>query len=319
MALTNKQPMYATERDLRPKFHGSKQLRSKYIQLFPDSAERDMRRLSNSYMRMINKSMKEYLPSVMAAYSNEVRKDSRMDGLADLRKAITKMFGNVTSDVGKKAEDFELRKKIDRVATSIKNTALREWKKTVKKTLNIDVPDEHYKEEMYKNAILKWDDSVEDSFRNLPDEMMQRVSEIIEEGYRKGDSPTIVKVRIQNEYNAMKRRAASNAGANVSTLNYECTRKNQEDAGVTKYMWKSMRDAKVRPCHRALDGKPISWDDPPEMWYDTISRGRVYTGRRCHPGEDYNCRCCAVPIFDRTTLKIPVPDKKKEGVLIGNL
>ena len=51
-----------------------------------------------------------------------------------------------------------------------------------------------------------------------------------------------------------------------------------EDRPTTHYIWRTQGDNKVRPSHRANDGKIFSWDDPPP------------TG---HPGEDFGCRCFA--------------------------
>ena len=84
----------------------------------------------------------------------------------------------------------------------------------------------------------------------------------------------------------------------------------QEDAGCTKYRWSSSKDSRVRDCHRALDGKIFRWDDPPEMWYETKA-DRVYTGRHCHPGEDYCCRCVAIPVFDLDTVDVPMQKAKE--------
>ena len=54
-----------------------------------------------------------------------------------------------------------------------------------------------------------------------------------------------------------------------------------KQAGITdQYVWRTERDARVRRSHRMNDGRVFSWDDEPA------------TG---HPGEDYNCRCEAVP------------------------
>lgn len=47
-----------------------------------------------------------------------------------------------------------------------------------------------------------------------------------------------------------------------------------------QYIWRTRRDAKVRLSHRMNDGRLFSWDNAPESG---------------HPGEDYNCRCEAVP------------------------
>ena len=49
-----------------------------------------------------------------------------------------------------------------------------------------------------------------------------------------------------------------------------------------KYIWRTMRDAKVRKEHRALDGEIRDWSDDPD------------------PGEEDNCRCWAVPIPKKT-------------------
>ena len=54
----------------------------------------------------------------------------------------------------------------------------------------------------------------------------------------------------------------------------------QQAVGVSRYIWHSQDDARVRPEHAANDGKEFTWANKPK------------TG---HPGEDYNCRCWAEP------------------------
>jgi len=54
-----------------------------------------------------------------------------------------------------------------------------------------------------------------------------------------------------------------------------------KQAGITdQYVWRTRRDERVRPSRRMNDGRIFSWSDPPA------------TG---HPGDDYNCRCEALP------------------------
>lgn len=59
--------------------------------------------------------------------------------------------------------------------------------------------------------------------------------------------------------------------------------------GLEEYQWVTMHDSKVRHDHRLLDGRIFRFDDPPIV--DNA------TGRRGNPGDDYNCRCYARPIF----------------------
>lgn len=68
-----------------------------------------------------------------------------------------------------------------------------------------------------------------------------------------------------------------------------------KESGIEKYEWRTVAgspDHPVRDSHKALDGKFFSWDDPPI----TSEAGKPV--RRNHPGEDYNCRCIAVPVID---------------------
>lgn len=57
--------------------------------------------------------------------------------------------------------------------------------------------------------------------------------------------------------------------------------------GATEqYVWRTQHDERVRTSHRVNDGRIFSWSEPP------------LTG---HPGEDYNCRCEAIPYISGQT------------------
>lgn len=69
----------------------------------------------------------------------------------------------------------------------------------------------------------------------------------------------------------------------------------QESSGFDKYRWQATTGDwdNVRDSHkeahgeRGKPGKIYSWSDPP-----------LVGGRTLHPGEDYQCRCIAIPVFD---------------------
>lgn len=68
------------------------------------------------------------------------------------------------------------------------------------------------------------------------------------------------------------------------------------EAGITEYRWACVAGSKthpVRPAHKILDGKIFSWDHPPI----TTEPGEPV--RRNNPGQDFNCRCSAIPIIRR--------------------
>lgn len=60
-------------------------------------------------------------------------------------------------------------------------------------------------------------------------------------------------------------------------------------AGLKSYVWITKEDERVRESHAALNRRVFDWDNPPIT--------DLRTGRRCHPGQDANCRCVAIPTF----------------------
>lgn len=54
-------------------------------------------------------------------------------------------------------------------------------------------------------------------------------------------------------------------------------------AGVGSYTWSTSGDERVRDEHAALEGQTFTWEGPPDVG---------------HPGQDFQCRCVAVPNLD---------------------
>jgi SPP1 gp7 family putative phage head morphogenesis protein len=76
-----------------------------------------------------------------------------------------------------------------------------------------------------------------------------------------------------------------------------------KDVGVRKFKWRCVSGTAahpVRPAHKALDGKVFSWDNPRELDKNGFvnPNGAHKPGENKNPGEDYNCRCTAVPIVE---------------------
>jgi len=93
-------------------------------------------------------------------------------------------------------------------------------------------------------------------------------------------------------------RAKFIARQETALMTVEFTKIQYQNAGVNKYQWITTGDHIVRGTrpkdsgnHVVLDRKIYSWDNGPTA--DHFS-----TGKSCHPGEDYNCRCQAKPIVE---------------------
>jgi SPP1 gp7 family putative phage head morphogenesis protein len=121
--------------------------------------------------------------------------------------------------------------------------------------------------------------------KSLPEQELERVAGTVERGLQQGSRFTDVAKEIQKSFGITHRRAKLIARDQTTKLNASLTKLRQEEVGVEEYIWQTSGDERVRPTHRANDGKKFRWDSPPSK-----------TG---HPGHDVNCRCVARPVLDK--------------------
>lgn len=293
------------------KYGKSDEIKSRSIPNYPMGCERDYQRVTNAYMNLVASCLKEYLPELANEYNQEIRHDSsdyREDGFfSDLSKKLL----DAARDFEQKSAEFNLKQRINGVSERMRKQSFREWKRTVKNTIGLDLIDEYYGPDFYSQIENEWKTTCETAMQGIFNTLLSDVENIFQEGRQKGTPLKDVMKQVNEMFAKAKRNAAGAARDAISTLSAKYAKLHQQDAGCNQYIWSTARDARVRDCHKSFEGKIFSWDYPPEIWYMTKS-GIVYTGRYCHPGEDYCCRCVAVPVFNKNTFNAPVniPQKK---------
>ena len=96
---------------------------------------------------------------------------------------------------------------------------------------------------------------------------------------------------VEADFGKAQRKAHFLAENETSRLVAHLAKERFESIGSNSYVWVTQGDAKVRPTHhesndhRVLNRRVFKWENPPIV--------DPATGRRAHPGEDYNCRCHA--------------------------
>lgn len=286
------------------KFGKSDTLRSKVDPHYPMSSEREFERVSNGYMRLMFKALSDHLPEVAASYNEQIRNDSadyREDGFFD---KMSDCLMKAARDFEISAYEFGLRKRIDQVARNTRRSALKDWQKMVRKTIGLDLVDEYYGDNFYQSVEKEWEDGNETAMQGIFNDLLNDIKDIFDKGRRNGTSFSEIRRLVNEKFGKAKRASAAAARDAVSTLSSKYAKLHQTDAGCTQYIWSTQRDSRVRECHQSFEGKIFSWEYPPEMWYRT-KEGIVFSGKYCHPGEDYGCRCVAIPVFNRKTFNVP--------------
>ncbi len=120
-----------------------------------------------------------------------------------------------------------------------------------------------------------------DLIKTIPEKYHEKLKMIVNEGVNQGDDFFSIRKQILEIGESTDKRARLIARDQVAKLNAAVTETRQTRMGVTNYFWRTSRDERVRPTHKANEGKRFAWDDPPSK-----------TG---HPGSDIQCRCTAEP------------------------
>lgn len=286
---------------IRARFHGHATLRSRHVPAYPITAEREYMRLTSRYLKLARGLLQKRLPGLMKAYRREMRLDDRERAEDRADREIAEM----TKRLERILVLFGLESQIWKIAKIAKNTSVREWLRAVKRTFGIDLETGYYNGEFFDEILNPW---VSDNVRRMqafPQTVLNGASHEIRKGIRDGLKTSAIVTAVWAIFNRAAGEMRATARNQIGSLNSAMSRKEQTDAGCSSYCWATSGDDRVRACHAALNGKTIRWDSPPEMWYVT-KRGIVHTGRTCHPGEDYNCRCTAVPVFERDFINLPV-------------
>jgi SPP1 gp7 family putative phage head morphogenesis protein len=115
---------------------------------------------------------------------------------------------------------------------------------------------------------------------SLPIDAAQRLFKLTTEGIVSGTRAKEIAAQIMDSGNVSLSRATMLARTGVSTTATALTRARAEYVNSPGYIWRTSKDAAVRPSHRKMEGKFVPWNSPPTL--------DGWTG---HCGEFANDRC----------------------------
>lgn len=126
-------------------------------------------------------------------------------------------------------------------------------------------------------------------------------------GFEAGDRHEGIAAEIEKRFGVFDGYARRMARDRVGSLNGQITADRHQEIGVSSFIWRSMRDERVRELHDEIDGEEYDYPD-----------GHPEEGL---PGEPYNCRCVSDPVFDNIVDAVEEAeddaDTEEEGFDLG--
>lgn len=215
--------------------------------------------------------------------SKLVRGDASQFIIDGIFEKLGKMFGSLKKRVG----SIFSQKITQRIAKQFVNSIDRVNRRNFEQQARVQGID-LVKVEPWLNDFLQRHISNNVSYiKNLEDETYGRIEKIVREHIEKGSPAKVIRDAIVEQTNISKNRAEFLAVDQAGSILGQMTAERHQRLGIEKFKWDTSGDERVRDSHRKLDGKVFSYDDPPEV-----------NGRKVLPGEDYRCRCVAIPVFD---------------------
>ncbi len=118
----------------------------------------------------------------------------------------------------------------------------------------------------------------------LKEKTFADIERMVKKSAKAGDRVEELQGKLRERFGITERHAELIARDQTSKLAGNLNELRQREAGLDRYTWRGVLDERERDSHVENEGQVFTWDDPP-----------AETG---HPGEDYQCRCVAEPIFD---------------------
>lgn len=237
----------------------------------PRAIERSYRASLKGRQQMLTELMEMRLIDRLADFMRV-----RTDGLAD---DMFYVINGVRVEFSRLFSPSRTRSESQRVADEVQKHGAKQIGKVLKTTLQLDL---FRSEPWLKDQIDIFVEQNVGLIKTVDERYFGEVQETVFRGARTGRSVKEIAEDIRERGKVSQSRAELIARDQLNKFNGNLSEIRQRDLGVTRYIWRTSLDERVREEHRKLEGKEFNWSKPP-------AEG--------HPGEAINCRCYAEPIL----------------------
>jgi SPP1 gp7 family putative phage head morphogenesis protein len=189
------------------------------------------------------------------------------------------------------------------ISVDVSNQNRNQWAAIMRSTVGVEVISGEPWLRDQANSFVSQNASL---ITKLSEDAIADIEGTMQRGLSSGLRVEEMRKQILERVEVSKKKAQFIARDQVASFNGQLTRLRQEDLGISRYVWRTSRDERVRgrpaglypkakPSHWVMEGKLCSWENA-TIYYDADGNVRKRSsigGPNKHPGEDFNCRCTA--------------------------
>lgn len=224
------------------------------------------------------------LRKAMTAALLPIIKDATANASKLATDAKKKSAGQVIDDLVRQWEKANSREKTAKLAeltaNSVSDFQVNQLERQLSAAFKDQISVNVFGEEPWLDAAIGEFTSENVSLiRSVPRKTAQEIETLIAQEVADGTRWETIAGKISQRFDVGESRAKLIARDQVGKFYGDLNRTRQSDLGITRFIWRTMRDNRVREEHAGYDGNSYEWSDPPEGG----------------PGEPVNCRCYADP------------------------
>lgn len=243
---------------------------------YPSNLESEYEANMASLIDLINKeylaALKEFGPDTFQQRINQSIFSKARDFFVGIRKRINE--SRAIKRMQKTVEN--VMKDIDRLVKKNVRAMFRKAEQPIPETVLS-------RESVEAEAAIKDNVALIEAIKNKHSENLE---EAVTKSLIGGFDPKVIEEEVEAQSKRGKAYATFVARDQISKAAGNINRERQRQSGIPGYIWATTKDERLRATHAVHDGIFYEWDKPP-----------LVGDRRLHPGEDFQCRCVAIPSF----------------------
>lgn len=167
------------QKQIRRKFYGHDNLKSKHIPQYAISAERQYSQTFANLYRRFDKVVLRWLPKILRTIRQEQEGRQHTDDAIGILQMIDLYLSKMMEDLKKEEEQDDTTEQVKAAALLVRNVVNRGWKQAVERTLGVKILSGYYDEAFYQELLEQWFQENLGMISSIPQELVEQLRQVL--------------------------------------------------------------------------------------------------------------------------------------------